>query len=137
MANDLNLCTFIGRLAADPDTRYMPGGEPVCNFRIAVGWKTREKEGAEWVNIVAFTKLAEICAEYLTKGSQVMVSGRMRTREWEKDGVKRYSTEIVAEKMQMLGGKPEGSPKGDGGKGYRQAREGSGGYDDMDERIPF
>jgi single-strand DNA-binding protein len=142
MANDLNQCNFIGRLAADPDTRYLPSGEPVCNFRIAVGWKSRDKEGAEWVNIVAFTKLAEICTEYLTKGSQVMVTGRMRTREWEKDGVKRYTTEIVAERMQMFGGKPEGSPKGDGGKGYQAAREGrqqqhSGGFDDIDDRIPF
>lgn len=140
MANDLNQCTFIGRLAADPDTRYMPGGEPVCNFRIAVGWKSREKEGAEWVNIVAFTKLAEICGEYLAKGSQVMVTGRMRTREWEKDGVKRYTTEIVADQMQMLGASKSGEQRGAqaSGKDYRKAREGGGrGVDDMDSDIPF
>lgn len=140
MANDLNQCTLIGRLAADPDTRYMPNGEPVCNFRIGVGWKSRDKEGTEWVNIVAFTKLAEICGEYLAKGSQVMVTGRMRTREWEKDGVKRYTTEIVADQMQMLGSPKNGEQriKQDNGGDYRKAREGGGrGTDDMDSDIPF
>ena len=108
MSNDLNQCNFIGRLGADPETRYMPNGDGVCSFRIAVGWKTKEKEGAEWVSITAFGKLSEICAQYLTKGSQVFVSGRMKTEEYEKDGIKRYSTKIVADRMQMLGGKPSG-----------------------------
>ena len=140
MANDLNQCTFIGRLAADPDTSYMPSGEPVCNFRIAVSWKSRDKEGTEWVKIVTFTKLAEICSEYLAKGSQVMVTGRMRTREWEKDGVKRYTTEIVADQMQMLGSPKNGEQRGrqDNGNDYKKVREGGGrGADDMDEDIPF
>lgn len=75
MANDLNMCSFIGRLGADPETRYAASGDPVCSFRIAVGWKTKEKEGAEWVSITAFGKLAEICGQYLAKGSQVFVSG--------------------------------------------------------------
>lgn len=108
MSNDLNQCNFIGRLGADPETRYTPNGDGVCSFRIAVGWKTKEKEGAEWVSITAFGKLSEICAQYLTKGSQVFVSGRMKTEEYEKDGIKRYSTKIVADRMQMLGGKPSG-----------------------------
>jgi single-strand DNA-binding protein len=108
MSNDLNCCQFIGRLGADPETRYMANGDPVCGFRIAVGWKTKDKEGAEWVSCSAFGKLAEICGEYLRKGSQVFVQGRMKTEEYEKDGVKRYATKIVVDKMQMLGGKPEG-----------------------------
>lgn len=142
MANDLNQCNFIGRLGRDPEENHMPSGDTVCNFSIAVGWKTKDKEGTEWVNIVAFGKLGEICADYLKKGAQVMISGRFHTREWEKDGVKRYSTEIVAERMQMLGSKPESAQKNDGGKGYQAAREGrhpapSGGFADMDDDIPF
>lgn len=111
MANDLNRCEFIGRLGKDPDTRYAPDGGAVCNFSLAVGWKTKEKEGVEWVRIVAFGNLAQICADYLTKGKQVYVSGRMTTRKWtDKDsGQDRYSTEIVADQMQMLGGKGDES----------------------------
>lgn len=105
MANDLNQCNFIGRLGADPVQRFMPNGDAVTSFRIAVGWKGKEKEGAEWVSIETFGKLAEICNEYLRKGSQVFVSGRMKTDEYEKDGIKRYSTKIVADRMQMLGSK--------------------------------
>lgn len=107
MSNDLNRCEFIGRLGKAPEVRYSPDGAAVCNFSLAVGWKTKEKEGVEWVRIVAFGKLGEICGEYLTKGKQVYVSGRMTTRKWtDKDtGQDRYSTEIVADQMQMLGGK--------------------------------
>lgn len=115
MSNDLNRCEFIGRLGKDPEVRYSPDGVAVCNFSLAVGWKTKEKEGVEWVRIVAFGKLAEICGEYLTKGKQVYVSGRMTTRKWtDKDsGQDRYSTEIVADQLQMIGGKndePEQRP---------------------------
>ena len=140
MSNDLNQCNFIGRLGADPETRYMPNGDGVCSFRIAVGWKTKEKEGAEWVSITAFGKLSEICAQYLTKGSQVFVSGRMKTDEYEKDGIKRYSTKIVADRMQMLGGKSDRSesapsqPKPQ----QRNAQGAQGGaFDDMESDIPF
>ena len=115
MSNDLNKCLFIGRLGADPDVRYMPNGKPVANFRIAVGssWKDKQtgdkKEQTEWVSIVAFDKLGEICGEYLRKGSQVFIEGMMRTRKWQdKEGKDRYSTEIVASQMQMLGGKQGG-----------------------------
>jgi single-strand DNA-binding protein len=109
MANDLNRCEFIGRLGKDPEVRYSPDGAAVCNLSLAVGWKTKEKEGTEWVRIVAFGKLAEICGEYLAKGKQVYVSGRMTTRKWaDKDtGQDRYSTEVVADQMQMLGGNGE------------------------------
>ena len=154
MSNDLNQCNFIGRLGADPETRYTPSGEPICNFRIAVGWKTKDKEGAEWVSITAFSKLAEICGQYLKKGSQVFVSGRMKTDEYEKDGVKRYSTKIVADRMQMLGGRGDaggGQSSGEpqqrqqqqrqqgngGGQQQRQSAPQSRGFDDFEDDIPF
>lgn len=108
MANDLNQCSFIGRLGADPETRYTSSGDPVCSIRLAVGWKGKDKEGTEWVPCSAFGKLAEICGQYLKKGSQVYVQGRFKTDEYEKDGVKRYSTKIMIDTMQMLGGKPDG-----------------------------
>ena len=102
--------------------------------------KTKEKEGAEWVSITAFGKLSEICAQYLTKGSQVFVSGRMKTDYYEKDGIKRYSTKIVADRMQMLGGKSDRSesapsqPKQE----PRNAQGAQGGaFDDMESDIPF
>ena len=109
MANDLNQCQFIGRLGKDPEQRFLPNGDAVVIFSSAVGWKGKDKEGCEWVNVVAFKKLAEIIAQYCTKGQQVYISGKMRTLKWQdKEGQDRYSTEIVADKMQMLGG-------GDGG----------------------
>lgn len=109
MANDLNRWEGIGRLGRDPELRFTSGGDPICNFSIACGWKTAQKEGTEWVRITAFGKLASICGEYLKKGSQVYVSGRLTTRKWQKDGVDQYTTEVNADQMQMLGGKPEQS----------------------------
>ena len=109
MANDLNRCSFIGRLGRDPEVKYMPSGSAVVNFSIAVGqsWKDKEtgqkREKTEWVRISAFGKLAEICGEYLSKGKQIFISGRMETRKWEKDGVPQYSTEIIANDVQFLG----------------------------------
>jgi single-strand DNA-binding protein len=103
MANDLNRCEFIGRMAADPEVRHAADGTAMCSFNIACGWKTKTKEGTEWIRVVSYGKLAEIIGEYLKKGSQVYISGRMTTRSYEKDGEKRYSTEVVAETMQMLG----------------------------------
>lgn len=137
MANDLNMCSFIGRLGADPETRFTTSGDPVCSFRIAVGWKSKEKEGTEWVSITTFGKLAEICGQYLVKGSQVFVSGRMKTDEYEKDGVKRYSTKIVADRMQMLGGKQTSDePKQEKPqRGAPQAQK--TGFDDMEDDFPF
>jgi single-strand DNA-binding protein len=134
MANDLNQCSFIGRLGRDPEMRHTGAGDAVTSFSLACGWKTKDKEGTEWVNIVTFGKLAEICDEYLKKGSQVFVQGRMRTRDYEKDGVKRYVTEIVAETMQMLGSKPDSD-------GNRSQSRSSGrpapSFSDMDDAIPF
>lgn len=129
MANDLNQCSFIGRLGRDPETRHMPNGDAATSFSIAVGWKSKDKEGTEWVNIQTFGKLAEICGDYLKKGSQVFVQGRFRTREYEKDGSKRYMTEIVADQMQMLGGKP--------GSGESRESRGRAPSGEEDDHIPL
>lgn len=147
MANDLNQCNFIGRLGKDPETRYLPSGEAVTNISIAVGWKSKDKEGAEWVPVTAFGKLSEIMSQYLTKGSQVFISGRFKTDKYEKDGETRYSTKIIADKMQML------DSCGDSTKGAAQqsnpAQHASGNanqpnptyqqnsMDNFDDDIPF
>jgi len=135
MANDLNRCEFIGRLGKDPEVRYSPAGDAVCNFSIAVGSKFNEKESTEWVRIVTFKKLAGICGDYLRKGSQVYIAGRMTTRKWvNKDGVDQYTTEVIADQMQMLGGKSEAvaNEKPDA---YRQIKEGN--IVDLEDDVPF
>jgi single-strand DNA-binding protein len=146
MSNDLNHCSFIGRLGRDPETRYLPNGDAVTNFSIAVGesWKNKEtgeiNESVEWVRVTAWRKLGEICGEYLKKGAQVYVSGKMKTREWEKDGVKRYTTEVVIDKMQMLGGKKDAEPAEQREPEQKPAKKpaaGVGKFDDMDDDIPF
>lgn len=124
--NDLNQWHGIGRLGADPETRYTQNGDAITNIRIACGWKGKQKEGTEWVPITFFGKLAEIAGQYLRKGSQVYVSGRFTTEQWEQDGQKRYRSKVVADKMQMLGGKSS-----DTGKAPALPA------DDMDDDIPF
>lgn len=115
MAN-LNRCEFIGFLGKDPDLRYTQSGTACANFSIAVTekWKTQDgeqKEQTEWIRCVAWKRLAEICGEYLGKGSHVFCSGKMQTRKWEtKEGETRWTTEIVIREMQML------DRKGDGGQ---------------------
>lgn len=115
MANDLNLCLFIGRLGADPETRFAPNGTAVTNIRIAVGKKWKDKNGqtqeaTEWVPVVMFSRLAEVAGEYLKKGSRVRINGEFKTRKWEdQQGNTRYTTEIVASEMQMLDGRSESS----------------------------
>ena len=116
MASDLNQCNFIGRLGRDPEVRYLASGDAVANFSIAVGWKTKDKDGVEWVPITAFGKLGEICGQYLRKSSQVFISGRFKVEKYtDKDGNERYSTKIVADQMQMLGGKPGNNSQDDDG----------------------
>jgi single-strand DNA-binding protein len=105
--NDLNQCQFIGRLGKDVELRYTPTNDPVANISLACGWKNKEKEGTEWINVTAFGKLAEVVAQYLSKGSQVFVQGKMKTEKYTKDGVDRYSTKIIADKIQMLGKKSD------------------------------
>ncbi len=112
MAN-LNKVMLIGRLGADPEVRYTPSGAAVANFNIATNWWQTNKEGekekrTEWHRIVAWRKLGETCGEYLHKGSLVYIEGRLQTRDWEdRDGNKRYTTEIIAFGMQMLDKKEE------------------------------
>ena len=107
----INKVILIGRLGRDPEVRYTPDGAAVANFSIATSdeWKDKatgeKKERTEWHRIVAFRRLGEICGEYLSKGKQVYVEGRLQTRSWEKDGVTRYTTEIVAYDVQFLGGR--------------------------------
>ena len=109
----VNKVILIGNLGSDPEIRYTPGGAPVANFSVATSEQWTGKDGekgerTEWHRIVAFGRLGEICGEYLAKGRQVYVEGRLQTRSWEKDGVTRYSTEIVASDVQFLGGKDSG-----------------------------
>jgi single-strand DNA-binding protein len=104
--NDLNQCQFIGRLGKDVELRFAGQGDAVANFSLACGWKTKTKEGTEWINVTVFGKLGEIAAQYLKKGSQVYISGRMRTEKYTgKDGIEKYGTKIIADTLQMLGGK--------------------------------
>ena len=113
MANGLNKAILIGNLGRDPEVRYTPSGLAVANFSIATSETWTNKEGeketrTEWHRIVAFGKLGEICGEYLSKGRQVYIEGKLQTRQWEKDGVTRYTTEVVASEMKMLGSKSQG-----------------------------
>ena len=114
MAKGINKVILVGNLGNDPDVRYMPNGGAVANVSIATAdsWMDKasgqRQERTEWHRVVFFNKLAEIVGEYLRKGSQVYVEGRLQTRKWEKDGIERFSTEIVASDMQMLGGRPGG-----------------------------
>lgn len=108
MSNDLNQCNFIGRLGKDVDLRYTPSGDPIAKFSIAVGWKSKDKEGCEWVNVTAFGKLGEICGKHLSKGSKVFVSGSLKNGKYtDKDGNERYTTEIRCGQLQFLDGKPQ------------------------------
>lgn len=125
MANDLNQCNFIGRLGKDVEMRYQPSGDGIASFSIAVGWKSKDKEGAEWVNITAFGKLAEICGQYLKKGSKVFISGRFKTDKYEKDGQIRYSTSIIANILQMLDGKGDNQQQG-----QQAPQQNNSGFDD-------
>ena len=115
MARGVNKVILVGNLGADPDTRYMPSGKAVTNIRLATSesWKDRQtgdmQERTEWHSIVMYDKLGEIAAEYLRKGSQVYIEGKIRTRKWQdKEGKDRYTTEIIADQMQMLGGRGGG-----------------------------
>jgi single-strand DNA-binding protein len=154
----INKVILIGNLGADPETRYLPSGDAVTNIRIATtdSWKDKsgeKQEHTEWHRVAFFGKVAEIAGEYLKKGSPVYVEGRIRTRKWQdKEGQERFSTEIVADRMQLLGGRGSGAGMGGGGaesmgrepaaasapSGTAKAapRKG-GGFDEMDDDIPF
>lgn len=148
MARGINKVILVGHLGADPETRYTPSGSAVTNLRVATSdsWKDKQtgeqQERTEWHRVAMFGRLAEIAAEYLRKGSQVYLEGNLRTRKWQdKDGNDRWSTEIVANEMQMLGGRGGGGGGYDRGEPAREepagvSRPGPGG-EDFDDDIPF
>ncbi|BET13070.1 single-stranded DNA-binding protein [Pandoraea sputorum] len=168
----VNKVILVGNLGADPEVRYMPSGDAVANIRLATTDRYKDKQSGEfkemteWHRVSFFGRLAEIVNEYLKKGSSVYIEGRIRTRKYQaQDGTERYSTEIVADQMQMLGGR-SGGGEGGGGGGYSRggggdegggggysrgggggggggarqqapAKQSGGGFDDMDDDIPF
>ncbi len=166
----INKVILIGNLGRDPEVRYTPNGSAVCNISVATtrNWKDKNSgdkvEETEWHRVVFYDRLAEIAGEYLKKGRPVYVEGRLKTRKWQdKDGVEKYTTEVIAEQMQLLGGR-EGMGGGEGGgdSSYGRGDEGGGGgeraarpaqrpaprqapaaqksatgFDDMDDDIPF
>jgi single-strand DNA-binding protein len=170
----INKVILIGNLGRDPEVRYTPNGAAICNVTIATSrnWKDKNSgekmEETEWHRVVFFDRLAEIAGEYLKKGRPVYVEGRLKTRKWtDKDGVEKYTTEIMADNMQLLGGREGGGGDegGGGGGGYSRGAQGGGGggggeraersapaarpaatkpaaksstgFDDMDDDIPF
>ncbi|MCD6735514.1 MAG: single-stranded DNA-binding protein [Burkholderiaceae bacterium] len=162
----VNKVILIGNLGRDPETRYAPSGSAICNVRIATtrNWKDKasgeKREETEWHSVVFYDRLAEIAGEYLKKGRPVYVEGRLKTRKWQdKDGQDRYTTEIIAESMQLLGSRDGGGddsggysrePAAQGAPARAPARSGGAGgasgsasggkapnFDDMDDDIPF
>jgi len=134
MARGVNKVILIGNLGADPETRAMPSGGTVANLRIATSESWRDKtsgeqqERTEWHRVALFGRLAEIASEYLRKGSQVYIEGSLRTRKWQdKQGQERYSTEIVGNELQMLGGRGGGGGAEGGGGGSRSSGASGGG----------
>jgi single-strand DNA-binding protein len=158
----VNKVILIGNLGRDPEVRYAPSGSAICNVTLATSrqWKDKtsgeKQEETEWHRVVFYDRLAEIAGEFLKKGRPVYVEGRLKTRKWtDKDGVEKYTTEIVADQMQLLGSR-EGMGGGEEGGGYSRgggegrpaarpsapaakpaAKSSSTGFDDMDDDIPF
>ena len=158
MARGINKVILIGNLGADPETRAMPSGTTVANLRVATSESWRDKqtgeqqERTEWHRVALFGRLAEIAGEYLRKGSQVYIEGSLRTRKWQdKQGHERYSTEIVGNELQMLGGRggaagaagvpgAEGGSRGSGAAPSYAEESGGGGAsrsEEFDDDIPF
>lgn len=154
----VNKVILIGNLGRDPETRYMPSGDAITNCSIATTdtWKDKEgekQERTEWHRIAFFGKLAEIAGEYLKKGSQVYIEGKLQTRKWQdKEGVDKYTTEIVASQMVMLGSRPAGSTNGSAAAGEGESKPAAapkqetkrapgkptgGKFDDFEDDIPF
>lgn len=137
----VNKVILLGHLGGDPEVRYFQDGTPVCNFSLATSerWKDRQtgerKEHTEWHRVSIRGKLAETAGKYLAKGSKVYIEGQNKTREWEKDGIKRYTTEVVVGfngTMQMLDSRQDGQQQAP-----RQQQGGQNEYDDFDSDIPF
>jgi single-strand DNA-binding protein len=167
MSRGVNKVILVGTCGQDPEVRYLPNGNAVTNLSLATSEQWTDKqtgqkvEKTEWHRVSMFGKVAEIAGEYLRKGSQVYIEGKLQTREWEKDGIKRYTTEIIVDMqgtMQLLGGRPQqagdGAPQGNGSNSsaprpqqsqpQRQSRPASqqppqsaDGFDNFDDDLPF
>lgn len=139
----LNKCLFIGNLTADPEIRTMPNGEQVANFSIALNEKYKAKDGniienVEYVRIVLYRRLAEIAGQYLHKGSQVYIEGRLKTRKWQdSNGQDRYTTEIQGDNLQMLGGRQDDPKQAKPSKAKPEPSSAMAGQDSFDDNIPF
>jgi single-strand DNA-binding protein len=146
----INKVILVGNVGQDPETRYMPNGNAVTNITLATSetWKDKntgeQQERTEWHRVTFYQRLAEIVAEYVKKGSKLYIEGRLQTRSWEQDGIKRYATDIIANEMQMLDSRGSG---GSGGGGSYQPAQQSGASEpaepapadmgDFDDDIPF
>jgi single-strand DNA-binding protein len=153
MAGSVNKVILVGNLGADPDLRYTSSGSPVCELRLATNESWTDKQGqrqerTEWHRVIVWGKTGENCSKYLSKGRQVYLEGRLQTRSWDdKDGNKRYTTEIVANDVQFLsggsggggggGGGPRGGGGGGGGGGYEPPPPADPGFGGPDDDIPF
>ncbi len=154
MARGINKVILVGNLGQDPEVRYTPAGAAVTTISVATTEAWNDKDGnkqerTEWHRVVFFRRLAEIAGEYLKKGSQVYIEGQLRTNKWQdKSGNDRYTTEIIANEMQMLGGRPGGGSMGGGGSmpsapknnnqsNNNQNNDNGPNYDDFDDEIPF
>lgn len=159
MARGVNKVILVGTCGQDPEVRYLPNGTAVTNLSLATSEKWTDKqsgqkvEKTEWHRVSLFGKVAEIAGEYLKKGSQVYIEGKLQTREWEKDGIKRYTTEIIVDMqgtLQLLGGRPQGEPSGPSGTSnsaprqqqsppapQQAATQPAPDFDSFDDDIPF
>tara|TARA_B100000609_G_C16891454_1_gene269928 strand:- start:17 stop:451 length:435 start_codon:yes stop_codon:yes gene_type:complete len=144
MARGINKVIIVGNLGADPDSRAMPSGNAVTNISVATSesWNDRDtgekQEKTEWHRVVFFNRLAEIAAQYLKKGSQVYVEGKLQTRKWEdKEGNERWTTEVVANQMQMLGDRMSGDMSNDNASSSQSTSDNDFSTDEFDDDIPF
>ncbi len=151
MARGVNKVILVGTCGQDPETRYLPNGNAVTNLSLATSEQWTDKqtgqkvEKTEWHRVSLFGKVAEIAGEYLRKGSQVYIEGKLQTREWEKDGIKRYTTEIIVDmqgRMQLLGGKPDNAqparqPASRPQQAAQPTPQPAPDFDSFDDDIPF
>ena len=144
MARGINKVIIVGNLGADPDSRAMPSGNAVTNISVATSesWNDRDtgekQEKTEWHRVVFFNRLAEIAAQYLKKGSQVYVEGKLQTRKWEdKEGNERWTTEVVANQMQMLGDRMSNDMSNDNASSSQSSSDNDYSTDEFDDDIPF
>ena len=147
----LNKVQIIGRLGRDPEARATQSGLTVSNFSVATTYKSKQGEETEWFKVTFFDRLAEVCNQYLAKGSLVYVEGRLRTNKYtDRDGIERYQTEVVGERMQMLGGRDDSQSSGGQqgfqsqgkapGSDYAKAKGGAKqpeSFEDLDDNLPF